>query len=413
MTAALPLPVPRAVPAMPTKEPSPAELTDVLAELVAGLPALPPDTGDRYGLRALTRVFLRQLKTHNTRRSYWRGLGEWLSYCDWYRIDPMSARLLDVDEWRTDWLDSDTPQTVRNRLAAVSAWYQYLINNQACEVNPAKLVARPEREGRDPKVLTSEEIGRLLHYAVTEAERLGTEAALRRLAVIELMLVTGVRTGAVLHATCGPGGDLFSTGGHQVLRYRNKGGKEKLAVVPPWSMRSLFAYQTARAAREGVDVDQLAGMLFVTITGTALTSRDIRNLVKETATGAGLSEVDRITPHTLRHSAAHLLLDQKKGLLEIMDFLGHADPRTTLIYLASRNLLDNNPSYGLAGALSDAEANAAREPDRAADDRRRATPPPEIMRAPENDPSVNTGDPTDCSGAVVLTFRPRRTGTGA
>lgn len=403
-------PVPYAPPPMPTTQP--ADLSGLLAGLVDGLPALPPDTGDRYGVRPLTRVFLRQLNTHNTRRSYWRGLGEWLSFCDWYRIDPLTARLLDADAWRTDWLDSDSPQTVRNRLAAVSAWYQYLIDNQVCEVNPAKLVKRPKRNKLTPKRLTSDEIGRLLHFAVAEAERLGTEAALRRLAIIEVLLVTGVRTGAILHATCGPGGDLFSTGGHQVLRYRNKGGEEKLAVLPPWSIRSLSAYQAARAAREGVDVDQLTGLLFVTsTTGTALTSRDIHNLVKEMATGAGLAEIDRITPHTLRHSAAHLLLGQKRGLLEIMDFLGHADPRTTLVYLASRELLDNSPGYGLAGVLADAEAKAAREPDRTADDQLRATTPPDIVPATENGSSANATEPTDSDGAVVLTFRPRRTGT--
>lgn len=128
----------------------------------------------------------------------------------------------------------------------------------------------------------------------------------------------------------GPAATCFTTQGHHVLRYRNKGGEEKLAVLPSRSVRALFAYQAVRAPREGGEANQLTGLLFVTITGTALASRDIRNLVKEMATGAGLAEVDRITPRILRYSGATLLLEQKRDLLEIMDFSGtptlaHAD----------------------------------------------------------------------------------------
>ncbi|MGK5559462.1 hypothetical protein ACSNOI_48530, partial [Actinomadura kijaniata] len=69
---------------------------------MALLPALPPpDPTNRYGLRQLTVLWLERLESHHTRRAYWRALVAWLTYCQRTALDPVKARIADVDAWLT------------------------------------------------------------------------------------------------------------------------------------------------------------------------------------------------------------------------------------------------------------------------------------------------------------------------
>ncbi|WP_236792463.1 tyrosine-type recombinase/integrase [Amycolatopsis sp. GM8] len=317
---------------MPARQPDEPELRTLLAELVAELPALPrEDTADRYGARAVTRSWLQGMSSHQTRRSYWRGLTLWLSYCDWQRVDPLAARLADVKDWIAE-LDPASPVTYNARLAAVSSWYTELIDNRAHDDNPARLVTRHKRtkESRT-RALGYEELVALLGHARARAERPGTESALRNLAILEIMATTGVRSGAILHARLGH--DLALDQGHWILRYINKGGHRKTADVLGFAERALADYLAARAEREGKPVRDLEGWLFATRTGTALTSRDLGNLFHATARAAGIADPGDVVPHSMRHTVLTLGYENGVAIEDLADLAGHESTATTLLYV--------------------------------------------------------------------------------
>ena len=64
--------------------------------------------------------------------------------------------------------------------------------------------------------------------------------------------------------------------------------------------------------------------------GNALNPRYLQQMVARLAKRAGIEK--RVTPHTLRHTAATLLLKAGRNLREVQEFLGHSTVSTTQVY---------------------------------------------------------------------------------
>lgn len=353
---------------------SAASLAQKISETVDLLPALPPtDPSDRYNLRALTAVWLLGLKSEHTRRRYFAALNDWLSFCERAGVDPLAARKADIDAWQASmrklarqpdgtYAPTDEPPSaafVNQRLAAVSAWYRYLTQNEVTDRNPALLADRPKRKTASPfPALTEAEAGQLLDYLDSRAQRLDTEAAYRDAALIRLMIDTGLRTEAALSARFD---NLATEQGHQILRYTRKGGAEDFVPLAPHVLALLVRYWDRRAQREGQSRNELRGWLFASTPhphqpqhqgGNRLRQRDLQRILRNLARQAGLACADRITPHSLRRTAATVALNSGATLAEVQDLLGHASPETTRRYDAARHKLDSSPVFKIAGAVA-------------------------------------------------------------
>ncbi|MDQ1294630.1 MAG: integrase/recombinase XerD, partial [Actinomycetota bacterium] len=261
----LPAPGRPAVPAVPDLAVRPdcpdpaAELGRLITGAVALLPGLPPaDPLDRYGLRRLTALWLAADKTDHTRRAYYADLAAWLSWCTRTGLDPLRARRADVDAWKTG-LTRQTPDgavrpvapsTLARRLAGISSWYRYLQSNEACERNPVAAVRRPRTAGTPPlPALEESSAVRLLEHCARRAARNDTEVSWRDAAVLTILFTTGLRVSALTGAHLS---DLTLDGGHTVLRYRQKGGRQDLVPLPDPVLATLRSYLHRRAAREGL-----------------------------------------------------------------------------------------------------------------------------------------------------------------
>ena len=61
--------------------------------------------------------------------------------------------------------------------------------------------------------------------------------------------------------------------------------------------------------------------------------------------GLKSSDIERsLSPHSLRHTAGTLSLQNGSSLREVQDFLGHSDPKTTAVYTHVLNSWENNPA---------------------------------------------------------------------
>jgi integrase/recombinase XerD len=72
--------------------------------------------------------------------------------------------------------------------------------------------------------------------------------------------------------------------------------------------------------------------LFPARNGERLDTRYLREMVKRYAQKAGISEWDKVSPHTLRHTFATDLYRETKNIRLVQKALGHSDLSTTMIY---------------------------------------------------------------------------------
>jgi integrase/recombinase XerD len=312
-----------------------ADDTDVLVSgtVLPGLPALP--AAER--LAALTEVWLARQRSAHTRTAYRRDLLAWLGWCTGRGVDPLTARMADVDAWivqqRLTGARGARPaaeSTIARRVSAVASWYAYLVANTADDPrplavrNPVRAAGRPRLDPDDSATvgLSRAEADRLLHQADLD----GPAA----FALVLLLLLTGLRVGSVIAAQVS---DLGHDRAHRVLDVLTKRGRRRRMPLPPVLAAALDAMLAAR----GHPTD---GPLFVTArSGTALYELYVYRLVQRLARRAAIQAADKLSPHSLRHAAITELLDASGGdLRRAQDFAGHADPRTTRRYDNSREL---------------------------------------------------------------------------
>jgi integrase/recombinase XerD len=212
------------------------------------------------------------------------------------------------------------PRTAARRLSAVRQFYKFLYAEGLRGDDPSGRLDAP-RLGRPlPKVLSREEVERLIAAAQVQA---GPEGVRLR-CLIELLYAAGLRVSELVAL---PLAALRET---RFLLLRGKGGKERLVPLGDHARAALADYAAVRPSFLGEG--ETSRFLFPS-RGAAghLTRERCGQLLKATAIAAGLDPA-RVSPHVLRHAFASHLLEGGADLRALQQMLGHADIATTQIY---------------------------------------------------------------------------------
>lgn len=319
---------------------------EVLDHAAAALPAL-AELGERD--RLLVATWLVGLRSARTRRAYFGDVRVWLRWLAARDVDALAAQRVHVDLWVSVQLSADVAEaTVRRRLSALSSFSRHLVRHGLLDQNPCADVERPEVDPdyTDTLSLSREQARALLTAAAADTGR----QRRRTKAVVSLLLHNGLRVDEALSADVD---GLGSDRGHLVLRIVGKGNRKARIPIAPPTWAALESYLVDRAERAGfADWRQLGGPLLVTATGRRVTRSQLWELVRRLAARAELPDAERISIHSLRHTAITLALDAGSTLRDVQDFARHKDPRTTRRYDRSRSNLDRSPAYTLAAYLA-------------------------------------------------------------
>jgi integrase len=213
--------------------------------------------------------------------------------------------------------------------------------------DPTAGVARPRVDpDYTATVGLSREQGRAL---IAAADADSGRARLRSAAVIRLLLHNALRVDEALGADLA---DLGTDRGHQVLTVLGKGNRRAKVALTPATLTALQLYLDARAAGAGLAGWRgMSGPLLVTTSGGRMRPSQLWELVRRLAAAAGISEWDRLSAHSLRHTGITMALDAGVPLRDVQDYARHRDARTTRRYDHSRDSLDRSAAYAVAAYL--------------------------------------------------------------
>jgi len=212
-------------------------------------------------------------------------------------------------------------RTAARRLSALRQFFRFLHGEGWRDDDPTAQLESPRQGRRLPKVLSEEEVDRLLAAARSKQ---GPEGV-RLVALLELLYATGLRVSELV-------GLPYSAVAREpeMLLVRGKGERERLVPIGAAARAALADYKAVRLLFLKRPADER--WLFPSRSaGGHLTRHRVAQLLKELAVEAGL-DPSKISPHVLRHAFASHLLAGGADLRAVQQMLGHADIATTQIY---------------------------------------------------------------------------------
>jgi integrase/recombinase XerC len=220
-----------------------------------------------------------------------------------------------------------SPSTIRRNVATLKSFGGWLETRRIVPGNPASRLRAPKVSIFLPRVLSDEQMSRVLDRTATLAES-GDVIAIRNHALLELLYASALRVSELCDLSLREL-DLAE----RTTRVIGKGGKERMVPFGAPAAHALRLY--LEISRPQLLLRSSSGKsttaLFLGSRGQAVSTRSVYDLVRrelDQEPGSGGPS----GPHALRHSAATHLLDGGADLRVVQEVLGHASLASTQVY---------------------------------------------------------------------------------
>lgn len=219
--------------------------------------------------------------------------------------------------------------TIARKLAAIKAFYRFMTAEGYMDANPAEVVEAGTKGIKLPRVLSEDEVVRLLNQPdITTAE------GFRDRTMLEVLYATGMRVSELINLTL----ERVDLNMKYIIAF-GKGSKER--IVPLGSVAAEFLQQYLEKVRPKLThAGRNTNIVFLAFGGHELTRQRFWQIIRAYGRKANITKA--LTPHILRHSFATHLLDNGADLRSVQELLGHSDISTTQIYthLTNKRLRD-------------------------------------------------------------------------
>ena len=209
--------------------------------------------------------------------------------------------------------------TINRSFSSIRSYHKYLSYEKKITHNPTQLLEPPKISKKLPKVLSVQEINKIINSVKVE-----NSMGYRDKAILETLYSAGLRVSELCSLEMN--NILFDS---VMLRVVGKGNKERYVPLGDKAIKLINDYcKYIRSAL--VDKKKSHGNVFLSKNGKQLTRMTIFNIMKRWARISGINK--DISPHTFRHSFATHLLEGGADLRAVQEMLGHSDISTTQIY---------------------------------------------------------------------------------
>lgn len=210
--------------------------------------------------------------------------------------------------------DKYTPSSVMRKVASLRGFFKWFCANEYGKKNPAQTLEQPKLPKRLPKVMTIEELNKIINSDLSLLESI----------IVELLYGCGLRVSELVNLK------LNNIDVKQkYIQCYGKGSKERIV---PFGNKAKDAINKYLKQREVIVLEHKLGANLKTLllkdNGNKVSRQDVYNFIKKQ--GEKINKT--ISPHTLRHSFATHLLENGADLRVVQELLGHSDVATTQLY---------------------------------------------------------------------------------
>lgn len=256
--------------------------------------------------------------SENTYNSYKLDLDKYFLYLNELGITSIKKITKDIiKKYFSELKDNGlSDKSLARKLTTIKNFHSFLYNHEYIDTDVSISIERPKLRKTLPKVLTIDEVDRLLDVETV------TVFDYRDKAMLELMYATGLRVSELLNLTLNDI-DLENC----IIRCVGKGSKERMIPVGEYVLSSMNNYLERRPKLYIMKRDE---HLFLNNHGKGLSRSSFFKMIKKRLKICKIN-VD-VSPHTLRHSFATHMIEYGSDLRVVQELLGHSDISTTRIY---------------------------------------------------------------------------------
>jgi integrase/recombinase XerC len=252
----------------------------------------------------------------NTIKSYSEDICDFLRYCDLHSknsLQDLSERflksfLMELNEKELD------KKSISRKLSTLRGMFKYFYQRNYIASNPTAAISNPKTKRKLPEVVSTESI--LEIYDIAEKD--GDDPELIK-TVFELLYGCALRVSELCSLNRG---DIDLD--EKILKVLGKGSKMRIVPVGGKSVSVVNDY----LAKKG-NIPYNSALL-VDKNGNRIYPRLVHRMVTKYL--SKVSDINKKSPHILRHSAATHMLDRGADLRAVKEILGHENLSTTQIY---------------------------------------------------------------------------------
>jgi site-specific recombinase XerD len=289
--------------------------------------------------------WLANITNPKTRRAYKIDVEEFIAFAGLRGIAELrTITRAHVIAWRKGLEKRElADSTIRRKLSALSALFDYLCERNAVAGNPVDGVKRPAANGNEG---STPALGDAQARKLLEAPPADTLKGVRDRAILATLLYHGMRREELCRLRVR---DIQDRQG--VKHFRVKGKRDKVRFIPVHAAAQRLIEEYLALAGHA---DDSPGPVFRPVTNNRTGELDrpldpnsvYRNIVQKYGLEAGIcTEATKLRVHSLRATAATNALSHEADIAKVQEWLGHANVSTTRLYDRRKTRPEDSPTF--------------------------------------------------------------------
>ena len=256
--------------------------------------------------------------SENTMRCYKNDLIQFNEFLSRY---DNSLSFLDIDKTAIQFYIQDcskngmTDKTLLRKVSTIKSLFKYLTQNSQIDYNISKLIPSPKVAKKIPHYLSKKQIEELMSLP-----DLSTKRGLMHKSILETFYSSGLRISELAEIKV-KNLDLNK----RILKILGKGNKERIVIIGEVASTSIKNYLRVSKNSDNIYLYPSSNKMNSHMSVSYIYKMVKQYLIKVT-------NDEKMSPHSLRHSFATHLLDNGADLMSVKELLGHEDLSSTQVY---------------------------------------------------------------------------------